>query len=264
MSKSQIDRAAIETIAAASKSRLDMWVRLIDLTQIHQMAEVGVWKGEFAEVVLRACPAVQCYFMIDPWRRLDQWNKPMNIDDHAFETIYNEALRRTEFAGDRRIVLRGTTLEVIGDIPDASLDFVYIDGDHTLRGITTDLLNVWRKAKPGGWIGGDDLFANIWQHGLEFEPTLVFPFVLYFAEAVGAPIYALPQNQFLVEKPRGASRNYVFHDLVGWYGDPTLRRQMIVPPRRWTNLLPMPLKRTLRRLFNGYAGSGERPRRGAA
>ena len=34
-------------------------------------------------------------------------------------------------------MLRGTTTEVIDRVPDRSVDFAYIDGDHTLRGITS-------------------------------------------------------------------------------------------------------------------------------
>lgn len=251
MSKSQIDRAVIETIAASSKSRLDMWVRLIDLAQIHQMAEVGVWKGEFAQAVLRACPAVQRYFMIDPWRRLDQWNKPMNIDDHAFETIYNEALRRTEFAGDRRIVLRGTTLEVIGDIPYASLDFVYIDGDHTLRGVTIDLIACYAKVKPGSYVGGDDLCPTIWQHSLQFEPTMVFPFAVDFAEAVGATIYCLPFNQFLMQKAHNGQRQFAVIDFTGQYRDtnllPHLSPRTLIP-KAVREMMPKPIEKVLRNL----------------
>ncbi len=254
MSKSQIDRAAIETIAASSKSRLDMWVRLIDLAQIHQMAEVGVLKGEFAEAVLRACPAVQCYFMIDPWRRLDQWNKPMNIDEHDFETIYNEALRRTEFAGDRRIVLRGTTLEVIGDVPNASLDLAYIDGDHTLRGVTIDLIACYTKTKPGYYLGGDDFYPTIWQHSLQFEPTLVFPFAVNFAEAVGATIYCLPFNQFLLQKPFDGQRRFVVIDFTDQYRDTSLLPQLspqTLVTKAVREMTPEPLKKILRTLRQG-------------
>jgi len=140
MKRHPIDKSIVENVVSSSKSRIDMWIRLIDLAQIEKMAEVGVWKGEFAEATLRACPTVQRYFMIDPWRHLDRWNKPANVDDHAFEEIYDEALRRTEFASERRVVLRGTTREVIDDVPDRSLDLAYIDGDHTLRGVTIDLV----------------------------------------------------------------------------------------------------------------------------
>ena len=152
MVKDQTDRAAIESAAGSANSRAEMWSRLIETLNVRQMAEVGVWSGAFAEAMLRRCPQLQRYFMIDPWRRLDQWNKPMNIDDRAFEDVYEEAMRRTEFAAEKRNVLRGTTLEAVAEVPDASLDLAYIDGDHTLRGITIDLIAWYPKLKPGGLI----------------------------------------------------------------------------------------------------------------
>jgi hypothetical protein len=51
----------------------------------------------------------------------------------------------------------------------------------------------------------------------------VFPFAVYFAEAVGARIYALPYSQFLIEKNR--SQSFSFIDLTGDYGDVDLRDQ---------------------------------------
>ena len=67
------------------------------------------------------------------------------------------------------------------------------------------------KVRPQGWIGGDDFARWIWQHGQSFEPTMVFPFAVYFAEAVGCPVYALPFGQFLIEK--APQRGFSFTDL---------------------------------------------------
>lgn len=199
------------------------------------MAEVGVYRGEFAARVLAECDSIETYYMIDPWRHLDDWNKPANTDDRSFEEHFDEAMRSTEFAADKRIVLRGTTTEVIDRIPDASLDFVYIDGDHTLRGITIDLIRVFPKIRDGGRIGGDDFTPTMFQHSTRYEPTMVFPTAVHFAEAVGAPIYALPHDQFLIERNNGDA--FRFHDLTGRYGDIELRRQF--RPRRllWTQFV---------------------------
>jgi hypothetical protein len=254
MIESHLDKAAVENVAASAKSRLDMWIRLIDLAHIKQMAEVGVWKGEFAEAALRACPHVQTYYMIDPWRRLDQWNKLMNIDDRGFNEICDEALRRTEFAAKRRIVLRGTTLEVIGDIADASLDLVYIDGDHTLRSITIDLVASYVKVKVGRYLGGDDFCPTIWGHSLHFEPTLVFPFALNFAEAVGATIYCLPFNQFMLRKPESGQREFAIIDQTGEYGDTSLGSQLslqTLTKRAIREKLPSPLAKVGHYLRHG-------------
>jgi len=250
-----IDRAEIEKVATSANSRLDMWIRLIQLAEIVHMAEIGVWRGDFAAAALDACPKIQSYFMIDPWRHLNQWKKPMNVDDATFEDIHQEVLRRTETASDRRVVLRGTTLEVIDKIPDASLDFIYIDGDHTLRGVTIDLISSYSKVRPGWYIGGDDFCPTIWQHYVKFEPTLVFPFVLNFAEAVGATIYCLPFNQFLMRKPDGKKkRELTVIDLTGQYGETDLLPQL--SPLRFIGRslhekLPLPIASVSRRFGQG-------------
>lgn len=251
MTESRLDQATIAKIVAAAKSRLDIWIRLIQLAQIRHMAEIGVWKGEFANAVLRECPNIDRYFMIDPWRRLSQWNKPLNIDDQAFDTIYDEAMRRTEFSGVRRIVLRGTTLEVIDDIADASLDLAYIDGDHTLRGVTIDLVACYAKVRPGWYLGGDDFCATIWEHSLGFEPTLVFPFALHFAEAVGATIYCLPFNQFLLRKPQARQRRFAVIDFTGEYNNADLLPQLsltLLARKTILEIMPGPIAKALRGL----------------
>lgn len=124
------------------------------------MAEIGVWKGDFAKQILHKCDSIERYYMIDPWAKLPDWNKPCNKEQEVFEDIYAQAMDNVAFASERVVVLRGRTKEVIDEIPDESLDFAYIDGDHTLRGITIDLIKLLPKIKKNGFIGGDDFTAN--------------------------------------------------------------------------------------------------------
>ena len=175
--------------------------------------------------MLEACPAIRRYYMIDPWRHLDDWNKPANKDDDVFQRYYKESLDKTRDWSAKRVVLRGTTTEVSAKLPDAGLDFAYIDGDHTLRGITIDLTRLYPKVRDGGWIGGDDFAESIWQHDQAYEPTLVFPYAVHFAEAVGAPIYALPHRQFLIYKR--PDRGFAFVDLTGRYGSVDIKSQLV-------------------------------------
>jgi hypothetical protein len=219
-----IDLAAI---AGAGGSRIDLWERIIKATDATTVAEIGVWKGDFAAEILRRCPQITRYFLIDPWAHLDQWNKPFNVDENAFAAIHDEAMRKTAFAADRITVLRGTTREVIGSIPDGTLDLAYIDGDHTLRGITLDLINVLPKVREGGYIGGDDFTKTPWQHDVRFEPTLVCPFAVYFAEAMDLPVFAMPLQQFLLHKD--AASTFAFVDLDGGYANLSLNKM----PKGW-------------------------------
>ena len=110
---------------------------------------------------------------------------------------------------------------MIDRLADAGLDFVYIDGDHTLRGITGDLIRLFPIHPIAGFISGDDFVSSIWQHGTAYEPTLVFPLAVHFAQAVGAPIYGLPFSQFRIAKRPSSSLCWT--DLTGKYPDPGLR-----------------------------------------
>jgi hypothetical protein len=89
------------------------------------------------------------------------------------------------------------------------------------------MVKVWDKVRPSGWLAGDDLSPTIWQHSQDWEPTLVFPFAIYFAEAMGCPVYALPFNQFLIEKDPG--KGFSFTDLTGKYPRTDLLSQLTTP-----------------------------------
>lgn len=213
----------IQECLKGSRTRFEFWIEFLNSIRACNLLELGVYRGDFAQKLLKNCDSIKKYYMIDPWRHLDDWEKPANKENNIFEQFLSETKEKTEFAAQKRIILQGKTTEVVDQIPDAELDFAYIDGDHTLRGISIDLIRLFPKVRDGGWIGGDDFSRTIWQHPTTFEPTLVFPFAVYFAEAVGTRIYALPRSQFLIEKEN--SKSFSFVDLAGNYGDVGLRDQ---------------------------------------
>lgn len=213
-------------LMAGVEDRQDVLDRLLDHVSPRHVLEIGVWKGAFSAFAL-AKPYVERFYMLDPWRQLPEWNKPFNKAASQFDEVLSEALAATDFAADRRVVLRGTTTEKIGEIADNSLDLAYVDGDHTLRGVSIDMIACWSKIRPGGHLLGDDFVPSIWQHAAAFEPTFVFPFACYFAEAMGCEIVALGHGQFLIPK---TFTGYRFTDFTGRYGQtallPQLRRDL--------------------------------------
>lgn len=219
-----LDESRLRELATSAPDRLALWTSLLQDLQVASMAEVGVYRGDFAARMLDEAPDLKRYYMIDPWRHLEDWNKPANKSDDVFEQFYAEVMSKTEAHADKRVVLRGRTVDVVEEIPDGELDLVYIDGDHTLRGITTDLARLFPKIKEGGFVAGDDFCRNIFQHKAGFEPTLVFPYAVYFAEAVGARIYALPYKQFILQKVTAGEHAFV--DLAGGYDATTLDEQI--------------------------------------
>jgi Methyltransferase domain len=213
--------------ASAGLRREEIWVQIIEQSHAKQFLELGVLKGAFAEYILQRCHGIARYYMLDPWRHLEDWNKPANVDQSTFDDIYSMAMERTEFARDRRLVLRGRTTDMIDEIPDNELDIAYIDGDHTLRGIAIDLIRSYSKIRPGGILGGDDYTTTIWQHSECFEPSLVCPFAAYFAESQGAPIIILPHSQFAIIKPLLPGNYFRVIDTTKNYGDRVLLPQIM-------------------------------------
>ena len=215
----------ISNLLEKSDDRISFCKEFINFFNYHSVAEIGVFKGDYAQHILKNCPSVKTYVMVDPWRNLSDWNKPANKNDDTFNQYFKESMAKTDFAKSKRKILRGKTTEVVDQIQDNSLDFIYIDGDHTLKGITIDLVNLWPKLKANGVIIGDDFHPSIWQHQYKFEPTLVFPFAVYFAEAVNAKIYALPYGQFAIKKDES---KFEFIDLTkGKYSNLELRNQLL-------------------------------------
>jgi len=182
---------------AISKNRVELVKNIIKFGNLKNFCEIGVYKAELSVQLLKDF-SFESFYLIDPWRKLTNWNKPFNHNDKLFKNIYKNVLKSLEPYGSQTIILRGTTSEVINKIENNSLDGVYIDGDHTLRGIVLDLHYALPKIKEGGFLIGDDLRKNIWQHGRDYSPTLIYPYVVYFAEAHNLPIFLLDFNQFLI------------------------------------------------------------------
>ena len=79
-----IDDAVIG-FAKNSQNRVSFWCEALNYWRPSRGAEIGVYKGMFAEKTLRNVASIEQYFMIDPWRHLEDWNKPANTGDDEFE-----------------------------------------------------------------------------------------------------------------------------------------------------------------------------------
>lgn len=106
-------------------------------------AEIGVYKGENARVLLDANPNLKL-ICVDPWF------------GELKQSRYLTAMKRLE--GCNIEVKRMISVEAAKEIADASLDFVYIDASHLFDDIMTDLITWVRKVRVGGIVSGHDYF----------------------------------------------------------------------------------------------------------
>lgn len=123
--------------------------------------EIGVCRGHFSDIILKHTKLKRLY-SIDPWSRPE--SEPLDDAHTSTVNMYLDTLRLLSKHGERSVVYRARSEEAIAMFDDASLDFVYIDGDHRYEAVQLDISLWWPKLKPGGIFAGHDYSGNC--HGV--------------------------------------------------------------------------------------------------
>src|SRR5688572_30054021 len=97
-------------------------------------AEVGVWSGHFSQFICRMVPGVHLR-CVDPWAPYAEYHERKN-DQARLEAAYQEAMAR--LAPYRCTVMRMSSTDAASLVPNGSLDFVYIDGNHERAFVEAD------------------------------------------------------------------------------------------------------------------------------
>ena len=139
-------------------------------------AEIGVLEGEFTEVL---CKAGLKMYAVDPW--LKRYNRYRRHPRENMEDTYQRAKDR--LSNYDCTMIRKFSREALLDFEDGSLDFVFIDGNHSLPYIVEDIWGWNLKVKRGGIVSGHDyvtLINNPYssqachvQHGVDVSALLL-------------------------------------------------------------------------------------------
>ncbi|HEX8527586.1 class I SAM-dependent methyltransferase [Allosphingosinicella sp.] len=128
-------------------------------------AELGVYRGEFAETILSRWPGR--LLLVDPWRYLPDYLDSWNADDCAAEKNLAETCTRLASFTDRIDILRRKSADAANLVADQSLDFVYIDANHSYESTSMDLKLWYPKVRAGGLVSGHDYFDALADDDLE-------------------------------------------------------------------------------------------------
>ncbi|HEY7391297.1 MAG TPA: class I SAM-dependent methyltransferase [Bryobacteraceae bacterium] len=132
------------------------------------LVEIGSWAGASTVTWALAIEAAKfraSIFCIDPWKAYfdlendtDETYHEMNAateDDKIFR-LFEHNIRCTGIV-EKVTVRRGTSREILPQLPAKSFDIVYIDGSHRFADVLHDIQEAKRLLREDGIICGDDL-----------------------------------------------------------------------------------------------------------
>jgi hypothetical protein len=140
----------------ARRECLGFWLAANGL--LGQGAEIGCAAGEFSSLVLSQWPGERLY-MVDPWASQDKEIYREATNQQAdFEKWHAACVELANLHPAARLV-RSLSVEATKQIDDRSLDWVYVDANHSSRSVMEDLDAWWPKLRHRGLLGGHD-FCN--------------------------------------------------------------------------------------------------------
>ena len=125
------------------------------------VVEIGVYVGRLSRRLLEAHPGIFLH-MVDPWAPtgsaayIETNDERALSDEREHMLALGTALTAVRPYQGRYTIQRMTSEQASSLYADGSLDLVFIDGDHSYEGCSTDIRLWWPKVKIGGILGGHD------------------------------------------------------------------------------------------------------------
>jgi len=151
------------------KDRFDLLYKLKDYTTPKIVCEVGVQRGEYAKVILQTIPSIEKIYLIDLWQQQENYFDVANVDNLTHQKFMEATITNIKPWQEKAVLLKGHSTQVVTQIPDNSLDWVYIDARHDYKGCYEDITTYWSKIKPGGIMSGHDYMSADEVHGQDWS-----------------------------------------------------------------------------------------------
>lgn len=136
-------------------SRYEQLHQAVRLKQPKAILEVGTWNGDRATAMLNLCPTAKYYgfdLFEDATPETDA--AEFNVKRHHYRLHVLDKLTGFDVQ-----LYKGNTRETLAAFNEP-VDFVWIDGGHSVETIRSDWENVKRVLMPDAWVFFDDYFTG--------------------------------------------------------------------------------------------------------
>jgi len=142
----------VTTIVPSIRSRSEL-PDVIRRLNLRIGVEVGVFRGRFSAFLLQYS-SLDVLYSVDVW--LTETSPQPGPRRHRTVNHMRDACLKLSPFGSRSVIIRTNSTFAASMFESGSLDFVYIDADHTMRAVQRDLDCWWPKVKRGGVFAGHD------------------------------------------------------------------------------------------------------------
>lgn len=116
--------------------------------------EIGTCRGESTAYFLEKCPNIDLLTTIDPYKGYQDWNG--EITQETVDRFMEVAKKNLKKYGKRVKMLRAESVAAADKFEDESVDFIFVDGDHSYDATLADCKAYYPKLKKGGIFCGHD------------------------------------------------------------------------------------------------------------
>lgn len=124
--------------------------------------ETGIEKGKNAVVMFENIPNLKLYGL-DSYKRHPQASYIYDAEKRNWDDKYLQAVRKQcyeRMKGRNCVMIEKFSEYGIKDVEDNSLDFVYLDADHSYDFVMQDIILWGRKLRKGGIMSGHDYYVD--------------------------------------------------------------------------------------------------------
>lgn len=126
--------------------------------------EIGTARGEGSYFLLENCPNIKTLHTIDPYKEFVDWIGV--IRQEVLDKQKEIAQQNFSCWGSRINQIIATSDEAKTSFEDNSMDFLFVDGDHSADNVCKDLHNYYSKVKKNGIIAGSNYKMETVRDGL--------------------------------------------------------------------------------------------------
>lgn len=126
-------------------------------TEDFKWVELGSWTGKSAaycivELINKPLNNFN-FYCVDTWQGAEEHQEYEIIKQNQLQDIFTNNMMPVE---KYYTPIKSFSHSAAKDFKDNSIDFCYVDADHSYEGVMKDLEAWWPKVKSGCYFGGDD------------------------------------------------------------------------------------------------------------